>query len=84
MAVEDGLRTRSFGPTTRDLDEAGRLCGRITILDGGRTVAEDGPAGLIAAEAIRTSSDATLHDVFMTYTGRSLHEECRGRRRWQI
>ena len=61
--------------TTHDLDEAERLCGRITILDGGRTVAEDSPAGLIAAEAARTASDSTLHDVFMTYTGRSLDED---------
>jgi ABC-2 type transport system ATP-binding protein len=61
--------------TTHDLDEAKRLCGRITILDGGRVVAEDSPAGLIAAEATRTGTDATLHDVFMTYTGRSLDED---------
>jgi ABC-2 type transport system ATP-binding protein len=61
--------------TTHDLEEAERLCGRITILDGGRTVAEDSPAGLIAAEAIRTGSNVTLHDVFMTYTGRSLDED---------
>jgi ABC-2 type transport system ATP-binding protein len=61
--------------TTHDLDEAKRLCGRITILDGGRTVAEDSPAGLIAAEAARTATDATLHDVFMKYTGRSLDED---------
>jgi ABC-2 type transport system ATP-binding protein len=61
--------------TTHDLDEAERLCGRITILDGGRTVAEDTPAGLVAAEAARTSKGATLHDVFMTYTGRSLDED---------
>jgi ABC-2 type transport system ATP-binding protein len=61
--------------TTHDLDEAERLCGRITILDGGRTVAEDTPAGLIAAEAARTTRASTLHDVFMTYTGRSLDED---------
>jgi ABC-2 type transport system ATP-binding protein len=61
--------------TTHDLDEAERLCGRITILDGGRTVAEDSPAGLIAAEAARTTRESTLHDVFMTYTGRSLDED---------
>jgi ABC-2 type transport system ATP-binding protein len=61
--------------TTHDLDEAERLCGRITILDGGRTVAEDTPAGLIAAEAARTTRESTLHDVFMTYTGRSLDED---------
>ncbi len=61
--------------TTHDLDEAERLCGRITILDGGRTVAEDSPAGLIAAEATWSNKEATLHDVFMKYTGRSLDED---------
>jgi ABC-2 type transport system ATP-binding protein len=61
--------------TTHDLDEAERLCGRITILDGGRTVAEDSPTGLIASEAVRTGTETTLHDVFMTYTGRSLDED---------
>jgi ABC-2 type transport system ATP-binding protein len=61
--------------TTHDLAEAERLCGRITILDGGRVVAEDTPKGLIEAEASRTRGDATLHDVFMTYTGRSLDED---------
>ena len=36
--------------TTHDLAEAERLCNRITILDGGRVVAEDTPDGLIASE----------------------------------
>jgi ABC-2 type transport system ATP-binding protein len=61
--------------TTHDLAEAERLCGRITILDGGHVVAEDSPAGLVATEATRTGRAATLHDVFMTYTGRSLDED---------
>ena len=61
--------------TTHDLAEAERLCSRITVLDGGRVVAEDSPDGLIRAEADRTGIAATLHDVFMTYTGRSLDED---------
>ena len=61
--------------TTHDLAEAERLCHRITILDRGRVVAEDTPAGLVAAEATRTGATATLHDVFMTYTGRSLDDD---------
>jgi ABC-2 type transport system ATP-binding protein len=61
--------------TTHDLAEAERLCGRITILDGGKTVAEDTPDGLRATESTRTAADATLHDVFMTYTGRSLDDD---------
>ena len=61
--------------TTHDLDEAERLCNSITVLAGGRTVVEDTPAGLIAAEAERMGRPATLHDVFMTHTGRSLDED---------
>ena len=45
------------------------------LWDGGRTVAEDSPAGLIAAEATWSNKEATLHDVFMKYTGRSLDED---------
>ena len=61
--------------TTHDLAEAERLCGQITILDGGRVVAEDTPDGLKASESSRTGTTATLHDVFMTYTGRSLDDD---------
>jgi ABC-2 type transport system ATP-binding protein len=61
--------------TTHDLAEAERLCNRITILDGGRVVTENTPDGLIAAQATTTGADATLHDVFMAYTGRSLDED---------
>jgi ABC-2 type transport system ATP-binding protein len=61
--------------TTHDLDEAERLCDSITVLAGGRVVVKDTPAGLIAAEAVRIGRVATLHDVFMTYTGRSLDED---------
>ncbi len=61
--------------TTHDLDEAERLCDSITVLAGGRVVVEDTPAGLIATEAARTGRTATLHDVFMTHTGRSLDDD---------
>jgi ABC-2 type transport system ATP-binding protein len=61
--------------TTHDLAEAERLCDSILVLAGGRTVVEDTPAGLIAAEAVRTGRAATLHDVFMTHTGRSLDDD---------
>jgi ABC-2 type transport system ATP-binding protein len=61
--------------TTHDLAEAERLCDTILVLAGGRTVVEDTPAGLIAAEADRTGREATLHDVFMTHTGRSLDDD---------
>jgi ABC-2 type transport system ATP-binding protein len=61
--------------TTHDLAEAERLCGRITILNDGHVVAEDTPAGLREMVARDTRRPATLEDVFMTYTGRSLDED---------
>ena len=61
--------------TTHDLAEAERLCGRITVLNEGRVVAEDTPDGLKATTAERVGRPATLEDVFMTYTGRSLDDD---------
>jgi ABC-2 type transport system ATP-binding protein len=61
--------------TTHDLAEAERLCARITVLNDGRVVAEDTPDGLKAITAIRLGRPATLEDVFMTYTGRSLDDD---------
>ena len=61
--------------TTHDLAEAERLCSRITILDGGRVVAEDSPEGLKRMVAERHGQPATLEAVFMTFTGRSLDED---------
>ena len=61
--------------TTHDLAEAERLCGRITILNDARVVAEDTPAGLKALIRDRLDGPATLEDVFMTYTGRSLDDD---------
>jgi ABC-2 type transport system ATP-binding protein len=61
--------------TTHDLAEAERLCARITVLNDGRIVAEDSPDGLRATTAVRLGRTATLEDVFMTYTGRSLDDD---------
>jgi ABC-2 type transport system ATP-binding protein len=61
--------------TTHDLAEAERLCARITVLNDGRVVAEDTPEGLKAQTSKRLGREATLEDVFMTYTGRSLDED---------
>ena len=61
--------------TTHDLAEAERLCGRITILNDGRVVAEETPTGLKALTTHRLGHPATLEDVFMTYTGRSLDDD---------
>jgi ABC-2 type transport system ATP-binding protein len=61
--------------TTHDLDEAARLCSRIAILDGGRVVVEDTPAGLTDMVARDHGLPPTLESVFMTYTGRSLDDD---------
>jgi ABC-2 type transport system ATP-binding protein len=61
--------------TTHDLDEADRLCDRIAIINDGRIVAEDTPAGLKAMVAEKYGKEPTLESVFMTYTGRSLDED---------
>jgi ABC-2 type transport system ATP-binding protein len=61
--------------TTHDLAEAERLCTRITILDGGRVVAEDTPEGLKRLVAEVHGQPPTLESAFMAYTGRSLDED---------
>jgi len=61
--------------TTHDLAEAERLCGRITILNDGRVVAEDTPDGLKRLVTRPDGQAGTLEDVFMTYTGRSLDDD---------
>ncbi len=61
--------------TTHDLAEAERLCGRITVLAGGRVVAEDSPEGLKRLVAEVHGQEPTLHAVFMTFTGRSLDDD---------
>jgi ABC-2 type transport system ATP-binding protein len=61
--------------TTHDLAEAERLCGRITILNDAKVVAEDTPAGLKTLIRDRVDGPVTLEDVFMTYTGRSLDDD---------
>lgn len=62
--------------TTHDLEEAERLCSRIGLLNEGRLVAEGTATELkAAAGAVNGGREATLHDVFMTYTGRSLDDD---------
>ena len=64
--------------TTHDLAEAERLCARITVLNDGRIVAEGTTDELRAQTALRLgreSTETTLEDVFMTYTGRSLDDD---------
>jgi ABC-2 type transport system ATP-binding protein len=61
--------------TTHDLDEADRLCDRITVLDAGRMVVEGTPVELKELVARDHGTAPTLQSVFMTYTGRSLDED---------
>ena len=75
--IEDVKKTHdaSIVLTTHDLDEADRLCDRIQVLNDGRVVAEDSPGGLKQLVADRHGKEPTLHNVFMTYTGRSLDDD---------
>ncbi len=62
--------------TTHDMDEADRLCDRIAIIDGGRIVALDTPQGLKRMIGARHGNGlATMEDVFMALTGRSLDDD---------
>ncbi len=63
--------------TTHDMDEAEALCDRIAIIDGGKMVAEDTVAGLKARVGHEMGLDgtATMHQVFMRFTGRDWEEE---------
>ncbi len=62
--------------TTHDMDEADRLCDRIAIIAGGRIVALDTPQGLKRMIGARNGGGmASMEDVFMTLTGRSLDDD---------
>jgi ABC-2 type transport system ATP-binding protein len=62
--------------TTHDMDEADALCDCIAIIDGGRIVAMDTPDVLKRQVGALQGKDgpASLHDVFMHYTGRNWEE----------
>ncbi len=61
--------------TTHDLEEAERLCEEIVVLNDGRIVAQGSPDALKRLVAERHGEAPTMHNVFMTYTGRSLDED---------
>jgi ABC-2 type transport system ATP-binding protein len=63
--------------TTHDMDEADRLCDRIAVIDGGRIVALDTPAGLKRSVGRRSGSNGstTMEEVFLTLTGKSLDDD---------
>ena len=61
--------------TTHDMHEAEALCDRIAILDEGRIVALDTPAGLKTRVPQENGHEPTLEDVFMALTGKQLIKE---------
>ncbi|UCC65761.1 MAG: ABC transporter ATP-binding protein [Anaerolineae bacterium] len=58
--------------TTHDMDEADRLCDRIAILDEGKIVALDTPAGLKAMVGRTNGHEPTMEEAFMALTGKRL------------
>jgi len=60
--------------TTHDMNEADALCDRIAILDDGKIVALDTPAGLKQLVR-RNGHEPTLEEVFMQLTGKELVEQ---------
>jgi ABC-2 type transport system ATP-binding protein len=74
--IEDVMATHdaTIVLTTHDMEEADRLCDRLAILADGRVVMEGTPKEL--RDQLGTADrEATLHDVFMRYTGRSLDDD---------
>jgi ABC-2 type transport system ATP-binding protein len=61
--------------TTHDMHEAEALCDRVAILDEGRIVALDTPAGLKKLLPQDNGREPTLEDVFMDLTGKELIKE---------
>ncbi|HYM97757.1 MAG TPA: ABC transporter ATP-binding protein [Candidatus Sulfotelmatobacter sp.] len=56
---------------THDMDEAAALCDRVLMMDGGRVLADGTPAELRVLHG-GGNPDATLEDVFMHLTGKTL------------
>jgi ABC-2 type transport system ATP-binding protein len=67
--------------TTHYMDEAERLCDRVAIVDHGHIIAHGAPHELIDSIAAShpppppRASSATLEDVFVALTGRTLRDE---------
>jgi ABC-2 type transport system ATP-binding protein len=62
--------------TTHDMDEAERLCDRITFIAGGRIVAEGTPLELrMQAAHGRPLNEVTMETVFLELTGKRIEED---------
>ena len=61
--------------TTHDMTEAETLCDRIAIMEGGKIVALDSPAGLKTRVPRLNGHEPTLEDVFLELTGKKLVAE---------
>ncbi len=72
---------RTIVLTTHYMEEAERLCDRVAIVDHGHVIAQGSPAELIESIAAThpppppKASSATLEDVFVALTGRTLRDE---------
>ncbi|HMG71667.1 MAG TPA: ABC transporter ATP-binding protein [Gemmatimonadaceae bacterium] len=73
---------RTIVLTTHYMEEAERLCDRVAIVDHGRVIAAGTPRELIEAVDVShlpppepRKTSATLEDVFVSLTGRTLRDE---------
>ena len=73
---------RTIVLTTHYMEEAERLCDRVAIVDHGKVIAEGSPRELTEALDIShlpppepRKTTATLEDVFVSLTGRTLRDE---------
>lgn len=73
---------RTIVLTTHYMEEAERLCERVAIVDHGHVIALGSPAELIETigskhhpPPVQRTTSATLEDVFMVLTGRTLRDE---------
>ena len=81
LALEWKAQGRTIVLTTHYMEEAEILCDRVAVMDRGRIIALDSPAALIddlLARGFQRDQEvrpATLEDVFLELTGRSLRED---------